>query len=102
MREKWAPPGCLLRKPRMIGQQIPGFGLPEPSRQAGDLVQSKFSCTPATAQSPSLENAALEFASGDDSPTKSVLLLPSVISRRVVPPRKYEYRQSTPRPSTEL
>src|SRR5688572_30721987 len=88
-KAKLTPPGCLPRKPRISGQQerVPGFGDPPESRQKPLDCQSQLSCTPAIAQSPSLDQAGLLPSSGDASPKSSVLLVPSTISFILTPSR---------------
>src|SRR5688572_14452729 len=87
-KAKFTPPGCGLRKPRINGQQDrkPKLASPVPPRHSPAVRQFQFSCTPAMAQSPSLDQAGLLPSSGDASPTSSVLLVPSVISFSFTPP----------------
>src|SRR5262245_30541733 len=101
---KFTPPTCLLRKPRINGQheRSPGLAAPLESMQKPLVRQSQLSCTPALAQSPSLDHAGLLPSSGDASPISSVWLVPSVTSLSLTPPRKYVVRQKMPKQSTRL
>ena len=53
-------------------------------------------------RAPSLDQAALLPSSGEVSPTRSVLLVPSVTSLIFTPPRMYVVRQNIPTQSSPL